>query len=280
MDNLITILISHDSQDEAIACEIKSFLEDIFLSVNFFVSGRDLVGGQTWIAEIKDRLKVSPIIISIITKKSLDNKWLYFESGAGFTNDKTIPLLVDNIGFKDLNPPLNLLQARVFTESGIIAFINDISGKLGLREPQKNYSNIKMLINKVEKVLRNHNVLELKALLLNDKVVRNIDPWIYKDNCLVYDYIIDNKHKIAVDTYFQSDGCEIQLFGRDESEDYALKVMFKDDGFLPDSLNQYEMKNTRLIFKRFNNNYKMESVRDTLADILNRIEKYKNKVEL
>jgi hypothetical protein len=97
MELNFNIFISHDSKDETIAVELKAFLENVFLNASIYVSGRDLQGGQTWIENIKLILKSSQVIISIISKESINNNWIYFETGAGFTDDKSIPLITDGL---------------------------------------------------------------------------------------------------------------------------------------------------------------------------------------
>lgn len=135
MDIKFNIFISHDATDQAIALELKNFLENIFLNTNVYVSGKDIEGGQTWIENIKLALKSSQVIIALVTKKSIKANWLYFESGAGFTDDRTIPLLTDNLQFKDLTPPFSLLQSRLLDKGGISSLISDIVKKLSLRQP-------------------------------------------------------------------------------------------------------------------------------------------------
>src|SRR5687767_12050007 len=152
MELSFNIFISHDSKDEAIAVELKSFLENIFLNATVYVSGRDLQGGQTWIENIKLSLKSSQVIISIITKESINNNWIYFETGAGFTDDKSIPLISDGLKFNDLPPPLSLLQARTITRQGIESLVSDIAGKLGLRT-LKMLTGIEKLVEETENFL-------------------------------------------------------------------------------------------------------------------------------
>ncbi len=136
MELNFNIFISHDSRDEAVAIGLKNFLESIFLNSSVYVSGRDLQGGQTWIENIKISLKTSQVIVSLITKESINNYWMYFETGAGFIDDKSIPLLADNLKFTELMPPLSLLQARTLTKTGIESLLSDISIKLNLRKPK------------------------------------------------------------------------------------------------------------------------------------------------
>jgi hypothetical protein len=145
MELNFNIFISHDSHDETVAVELKHFLENIFLNATIYVSGRDLKGGQTWIENIKLSLKNSQIIISLISSESINNNWIYFETGAGFIEDKSIPLICDNLSFNDLFPPLSLLQARTLTKPGIEALVKDVANLVNLRVP-KNLMGIEGLI--------------------------------------------------------------------------------------------------------------------------------------
>jgi hypothetical protein len=135
MDVNFNIFISHDNKDESVALGLKNFLENIFLNSSVYVSGRDLEGGQTWIENIKLSLKTAQVIISLITKESIKNNWIFFETGAGFVENKSIPLLADGLEFADLVPPLSLLQGRILSKAGIEFLISDISTKLNLRKP-------------------------------------------------------------------------------------------------------------------------------------------------
>lgn len=156
MEVNFNIFISHDSSDETVAIELKNFLENIFLNASVYVSGRDLQGGQTWIENIKLSLKTSQVIISLITKNSIENNWIFFETGAGFTEDKSIPLLADGLKFNDLYPPLSLLQARTLSKTGIESLVNDISSKLYLRSP-KNLTGLNKLLSESDKFFKLRN---------------------------------------------------------------------------------------------------------------------------
>ncbi len=147
------IFISHDKSDETIALALKVFLENIFKNSNIYVSERDIMGGQKWIENIKLSLKTSHVIISIISKKSLESEWLYFETGAGFVDDKLIPLVVGKVTLRNLKPPLSLLQARLLSKNGIVALVNDIVLILNLRAP-KHLNGIDRLIKVSEDLLK------------------------------------------------------------------------------------------------------------------------------
>jgi len=129
------IFISHDTSDETLALLLKKLVEGIFLNSEVFVSGRDLRGGNLWIEEIRKRLRSAKVIISLITRGSAENPWVLFESGAGFTEDKTIPICADGISIGKLEPPLKLLHAHNFDEAGLKRLIQDIAKIAKLREP-------------------------------------------------------------------------------------------------------------------------------------------------
>jgi len=135
MSEKFEIFISHDTADETLALLLKKLVEGIFLNSEVFVSGRDLRGGNLWIEEIRKHLRSAKVIISLITRGSAENPWVLFESGAGFTEDKTIPICADGISVGKLEPPLKLLHARNFDEAGLKRLIQDIAKIAELREP-------------------------------------------------------------------------------------------------------------------------------------------------
>ena len=102
--------------------------------------------------------------------------------------------------------------------------------------------------------------------------------WIYQGICLVHDYIINGKYKIAIDTTRYVDNWEIQLFGRNsESTKYIFETMVNDKSFLPKPLNDYEVKGDRIIFDRFKWNENIDNIIVSLKDLLDRIENHMNK---
>lgn len=278
MTNNISILISHDSSDEKIALEIKDFIESVFLNVSAYVSGRDLIGGQTWIEQIKNRIKSSGVIISLMSNKSLNSNWVHFESGAGFTEDKTIPLLTGNLKLEYLLPPMSLLQARLINEEGVELFIKDLSKKLDLREP-KNYPSIKNLVNRINKLVRTGSVLLLESLTPLSRFAPSASKqWIYDDTYLVFDYIMDDKFEISVDTVFGIDKIQILLFDRSGSKDYLTNIMSHSEIF-PKSIAEYEWEDHKMIYHSYNFTTRTEIISDKLIELLSKLEIHKNRLK-
>ena len=127
------------------------------------------------------------------------------------------------------------------------------------------------------------NSLYQKIYQLNDTIAKDEfapladKQWIYKEPSLlvlVFDYTIDSKYKLAVDTTINIDGWEIQLFGRNgQSTDFIFNVMCKDNNFLPKPFESYE-KGDRLIYHKFDTDTEISVVAKTLTDLLERIENY------
>lgn len=131
----LKIFISHDAEDKALAVAIKTFLESIFNQAEVFVSTRDLSGGEVWIKTLQKQLRQATVIIALVTSYSYENPWLFFESGAGFIEEKTIPLCVGEQTIETLSPPLSLLHARNLDEEGLESLANDIARLAGTRKP-------------------------------------------------------------------------------------------------------------------------------------------------
>ena len=135
MSSKFEVFISHDSSDETLALLLKKLVEEVFLNAEVFVSSRDLRGGNLWVEEIKKRLSSAKIIVSLVTRFSEHNPWVLFESGTGFTEDKTIPICADGITLENLEVPLKLLHARNFDDAGLKYLIHDIANIAQLRQP-------------------------------------------------------------------------------------------------------------------------------------------------
>ena len=123
-------------------------------------------------------------------------------------------------------------------------------------------------------------IYQLKDTLPQDEFAPKVDKqWIYDGSCLVHDYTINSKYKLSVDTYIDTNGWEIQLFGRNsQSTNFIFNVMCKDNDFLPRPLESYE-RAERLIYHRFDTDTDIAIVAKTLTDLLARIENYKQKTD-
>jgi hypothetical protein len=127
----------------------------------------------------------------------------------------------------------------------------------------------------------NQRVVQLQQFLSQKEYAPNVQrQWIFEGRCLVHDYVIKGEYQIAIDTYSNISGWEIQLFGRNpRSGEFLQSVMCNENGILTLPLASYE-RNERLVFQRFNADTDIQIVAKCLADLLNRIEAFKANIEL
>lgn len=130
------------------------------------------------------------------------------------------------------------------------------------------------------------NELEKHQLELADKIIKlqkilpqsefapsSTGQWIYRNTCLVHDFIFEEKYKVSVDTYCDNIGWEIQLFGRNEADSlYLFNVLGSLENFLPLPFKKYEIKNNRLIFRKFSFTAGIEQVAESLKLLLSHLE--------
>lgn len=119
--------ISHINEDSQIAITIQDWLiEKLSGSVDIFVSSdkrRGLKGGDEWWDKIREKLKVADLVFLIITRRSQNRRWVYFEAGGSyFLGKRTIPLLL-GVTIRDLNPPLDKLQALNILDPRDVSFL-------------------------------------------------------------------------------------------------------------------------------------------------------------
>lgn len=131
----LSIFISHDTSDKVLALLLKEFLEGLFLNSSVFVSSEDLHGGDVWIEALRESLEYASVILPVVTPRSMNNRWVLFEAGAGFCDRRTIPILADGIVFETLDAPFRFLQARLYNENGLKQLVSDIAQRTGLRTP-------------------------------------------------------------------------------------------------------------------------------------------------
>lgn len=137
------IFISHDSHDTAIAGHLKTYLEEIFIQSEIYVSGQNITGGDSWYNSIVKALKESKAIIPLITKSSIDNDWVSFETGAGAVENKSIPLIGDDLRFSDLaNYPISSIQARLLNNEGVRKLVEDVANLLEVKRAPINIGDV------------------------------------------------------------------------------------------------------------------------------------------
>ena len=137
MSNKFPIFLSHVAQDSTIAVHLKDALVRAYAgAVTIFVSSDDqsIPGGSAWFTQISDNLKNARLVLTLVTRNSLAAPWIYFESGGAHLRGIPVaPLLLRDLDFKDLPPPLSLLQGRCLTRGDDVKrLLTDIDRHSGL----------------------------------------------------------------------------------------------------------------------------------------------------
>ncbi|HEL1120087.1 TPA: toll/interleukin-1 receptor domain-containing protein, partial [Streptococcus equi subsp. zooepidemicus] len=142
--NKPTVFFSHSSLDKEIAKYLKDkLIEYTGGTVRIFVSsdGESIPFGKNWLSTIEHGLEESRIMFLLVTPNSINNLWLSFEAGFGYSkNIRVIPLCF-KVSVSDLKYPLGMLQGYDLQSAdsfnNIISILNsefDYSHKLSFTE--------------------------------------------------------------------------------------------------------------------------------------------------
>jgi TIR domain len=188
-----TIFLSYADEEKNFAVNLKIALEKLFPGVIVYVAAMDMEGGHIWAEKLKGSLKNAEFIVPLLTEKSMSNPWVLFESGVGFPDDRTIPLLLATLNPRDLQAPFSYLHSRVLSRDGLSALAKDIARKLS---PNTNIlaNEMNTFLREIEGFSGEAKVRQLKALLPPSKFPPSVKPQIYRQNCLFYDYTIERRY--------------------------------------------------------------------------------------
>jgi hypoxanthine phosphoribosyltransferase len=121
------IFLSYSHPDEHIAHELEEKFTKCGL--NCFSMESSLHGGDDWVDKVRDSIRVSEIILILITPRSISSKWVFMEVGAAWMeNKKVIPLLQFVDDTKELPEVIRMVQcARIETEREKLDLIQTIT---------------------------------------------------------------------------------------------------------------------------------------------------------
>ncbi|MBK7378739.1 MAG: toll/interleukin-1 receptor domain-containing protein [Ignavibacteriales bacterium] len=177
-NNKPILFISHVHEDALIAKKMKSWLDDkLAKSLDIFVSSdksESLPAGTDWWDEIRSKLKASKIIIALITKRSINRSWIFFEIGGGYFQSIIILPLLIGINKDDIKSPLN--QITYLDISNKIDFENFCSQILTRFDLKTNLFNEDILneLKNLDKEIHSKSQISLSANETLSKDKRNI----------------------------------------------------------------------------------------------------------
>jgi uncharacterized protein YegL len=135
------VFVSHAHEDAQIAVCLKDFLNEAFPdALDVFVSsdGASIRAGDNWSCAVEVAIRRAEIVLVLLTAKSIDRRWIYFEAGgAYFAGKRVIPICCRDFQLSQLGSPLNCLQAlRGHCAEGAAAMLTEISDFFGLGQAQ------------------------------------------------------------------------------------------------------------------------------------------------
>lgn len=154
------LFISYYHEDHELAVALKEWLQKKLIgAADVFISGdkvSSIKGAEDWWDKIRENLKNSVYVLVLMTRRSINERWIYFEAGGGyFLDNKSMPLLL-NVSIEELKEPLNKIQSFDLTnEKDISAMLNNITKKLGLNQKDTGKELRKKLLAIEQKIVAN-----------------------------------------------------------------------------------------------------------------------------
>jgi TIR domain len=127
------IFVSHITEEKPVAHVLQKYLKLAFGDrVPVFVSSdaKSIGGGKKWYNHIIDHLRLSEIVLVLVSQESKSREWINFEAGFGEGLESlVIPVGIKHIALGQLSFPLAGIQARSIDDIGPI--LDDIGNRLG-----------------------------------------------------------------------------------------------------------------------------------------------------
>lgn len=137
------VFISFIHEDERVADAVKRLIEnkfgrslehgDVFLSSDRWT----LRHGENWMDRIKRELKECGVVVSLLSKRSIERQWIHFEGGAAWVADKLLPVYFGNLTVGTLRRPYSDLIAVDLRNDpyGVIQGVSTLLGPRMLTPP-------------------------------------------------------------------------------------------------------------------------------------------------
>ncbi|MBI3697054.1 MAG: toll/interleukin-1 receptor domain-containing protein [Acidobacteria bacterium] len=123
------IFISHISEEKRIALRLQKLLQQVLSpAVPVFVSSdyKSIESGEKWYDAILGGLKRSQVVIMVLSRVSLDRRWINFEAGFGMGQEsRVIPVVSCGLPKSEIGLPLSELHARDLHDSSDLRALLD-----------------------------------------------------------------------------------------------------------------------------------------------------------
>src|ERR1035438_1515118 len=128
------VFISHITQETPVAIVLQKYLRLAFGDdFRVFVSSdaKSIGGGKKWYTHIIENLRVSEVVLVLVSLESKGREWINFEAGFGEGLESlVVPIGINQLSLGQLSFPLAGLQARSIGAIGPI--VDDIADRIGV----------------------------------------------------------------------------------------------------------------------------------------------------
>jgi hypothetical protein len=126
------IFISHIAEEKPIALRLQRLLHDALSpTVPIFVSSdyKSIESGEKWYEAILGGLKRSQVVIVLLSRASIERRWINYESGFGMGQEaRVIPVVCRALKKGEIGMPLSELHARALDDrNDLQALLNDVA---------------------------------------------------------------------------------------------------------------------------------------------------------
>lgn len=137
------VFISHIHEEAGLGAVIKEWIEDAFAAsgVTAFLSSdrRDHPAGQKWLDVLRDELRQTGVMVSLLSPTSSRRQWVNIELGATWSHGlPVIPLCHSGLAFQDLGRPFGDFNGVNLTQADAAErLLEGVAMALGLPAPRK-----------------------------------------------------------------------------------------------------------------------------------------------
>ena len=128
------VFISHISQEKPVALVLQKYLKLAFgEDFMVFVSSdaKSIGGGRKWFTHIIEHLRMSEVVLVLVSQESKGREWINFEAGFGEGSESlVIPVAINKMSLGQLSQPLAGIQGRTGDDLGPI--LDDIGNRIGV----------------------------------------------------------------------------------------------------------------------------------------------------
>jgi hypothetical protein len=127
------VFLSHAHEDAPIAALLCSALNQAGVGGKVFVASRpgDIPPGNDWLESIRVHLRHASTYIILVTKHSIDRRWVWFETGAAWMSGQRLIPVVAGLDKADVPVPLGAHQVlSIHDPHELRALVSALGGDL------------------------------------------------------------------------------------------------------------------------------------------------------